>query len=71
MNALHLTPRKEELGGIGGCDNRYGSVMRQSENLSVDKVQASSQENIESFMMTERKDFGRQGLSIIRREFGT
>ena len=20
MNALHITPRKEELGGIGGCD---------------------------------------------------
>ena len=22
MNVLHLTPRKEELGGIGGCDSK-------------------------------------------------
>ena len=51
MNVLHLTPKK---GGAGwdmwlGIKERYGSVMRQPEILSMNKAQASSQENIERF----------------------
>ena len=72
MNALF---NSEE--GVAGWDwwlgfkARYVSVMRQPENLSINIAQASPQENIESSMTTWRKDFGRQGLSINRRELGT
>ena len=51
MNTLHLTPKKEELGGMGDLDLKQDmkSVMRQPENLSMKNAQASSQENIERF----------------------
>ena len=64
MNDLHLTPKK---GGAGwdrwlGFKERHGSVMRQPENLSMNKAQASSYENIERFYDTLEEGLRKIGL---------
>ena len=64
MNALQLTPKK---GGAGwdrwlGFKERYGSVMRQPDNLSMNKVQASSRENIERFYDNFEEGLRKTGL---------
>ena len=63
MNALHLIPKKG--GGWErwlGFKARYGSVMRQPENLSMNKAQASSQENIEKFYGNLEEELRKTGL---------
>ena len=64
MNVLHLTPKK---GGAGwdrwlGFKERYGSVMRQPENLSMNKAQVSSQEKFERFYDNLEEELRKTGL---------
>ena len=73
MNALHLTPRKEERVGIGGLDTKQDTNLWW-DNLRIcpwTKHKLLPKKISKGSMTIWRKDFGRQGLSINRREFGT